>query len=74
MVRLSGEKSAESGKGHIVYSTMVYHRLSLSLSLSIYIYIYIYIYIGVRIVFKIYTVERSQLCIVLRLATMDSTK
>ena len=70
MVRLSGEKSGESGKGHIVYSTMVYHRLSLSLSL----YIYIYIYIGVRIVFKIYTVERSQLCIVLRLATMDSTK
>ena len=72
MVRLSGEKSGESGKGHIVYSTMVYHRLSLSLSLSI--YIYIYIYIGVRIVFKIYTVERSQLCIVLRLATMHSTK
>ena len=59
MVRLSGEKSGESGKDHIVYSTMVYHRLSL------YIYIYIYIYIGVRIVFKIYTVERSQLCIVL---------
>ena len=43
MVRLSGEKSGESGKGHIVYSTMVYHRLSLSLSLNIYIYIYIYI-------------------------------
>ena len=61
MVRLSGEKSGESGKDHIVYSTMVYHRLSLSL----YIYIYIYIYIGVRIVFKIYTVERSQLCIVI---------
>ena len=73
MVRLSGEKSGESGKDHIVYSTMVYHRLSLSLSLSI--YIYIYIYIGVRIVFKIYTYCRAKPTMhSTRLATMDSTK